>query len=425
MAIPPAAPARLTRRRLLALLPAVGLQLHAQTRIFHRKPKPRAPDAPSTAFFGTDTAKPGAQGIYSARFNPATGQFSTPVLAAACVRPSYLALGRVEHPGVGRKAPPQITRILYAANEGTGPNAQVTAYTIGQRPGADPTLTQLNQVSAAGDGPCYISVDAAGRAAFVANYNGATVATFSIQPDGSLSAPVDRIDFRQKPFGHHGPVAARQEAPHPHSAMLSPDDRFLLVNDLGNDDIVIFPIHFDTARLGTPHVIPSRSPGSGPRHLAFHPNGRWVYGVDELSNRIDQYLWTATHGGLGNDAEALLTDVGHSVSTLDPGFHATNTAAEIALSPAGDFVYVSNRGENSITVFAVAPTDGILTFAQRIACGGRTPRHFTFDPTGRWLICGNQESASVTVFARSDVNGQLTGPVQTLPLESPLFTLFL
>lgn len=412
-------PDTLTRRRLLVLLPAATLhaQLKAQSRFFRRKPKPPTAGPVSTALFATDTAHPAAKGIYSAHFNAATGQFSEPVVAAATLRPSFLALNPVLHTADGR-------RLLYVANEGSDARTS-TITTFGVSSGSTPTLTQLNQVSAGGEGPAYIAVDATGHSAYVANYAGGSVATYLVEPNGTLSQPVERISFHEPAFGHHGPFPGRQDGPHPHSSMLSPDNRFLVVNDLGNDNIVLFPIDPSTARLGKPHLVGSRLPGTGPRHIAFHPNGRWAYGIDELANRIDQYLWNSTHNGPGMEPQAFLTDTAHPVSTLDPGFHGTNTAAEIAVSPSGDFLYCSNRGENSLVAFHINSANGALTLVQRIACGGKGPRHFTLDPSGRWLVCGNQDSASVTVFARDDGNGRLAGPVQTLPLESPMFTLFL
>ena len=419
----------ITRRRVLALLPAFSLAAHrllAQSsvgsRLFHRRQKPQAAPPLFTVFFGTDTARPamrgGAppQGIYSARFNSVTGQFSDPTLAAACVRPSFLALNRISFRGQQRL-------LLYSVNAGDAHTSGVTTYLV--NPGPAPALTPLNQVSSAGEGPCYISVHATGRAAYVANYGGGTIASFAVQPDGSLSPPVERLDFHGKAFGHDGPVAARQEGPHPHSATLSPDSRFLVVNDLGHDDIVIFPVRADDpSRLGPPNLVESRTAGSGPRHIAFHPNGRWVYGVDEISNQVDQYLWNSTRGGPGMEPQAILTNEGRTLSTLAPEFHGPSTAAEIAVGPAGTSVYASNRGEDSLVVFSVDATNGKLALAQRISCGGKGPRHFTFDPSGRWLICANQDSASVTVFSRNDATGHLTGPVQTLPLEAPVFTLF-
>lgn len=400
----------ITRRRLLALLPAFGVgsysSLAAQGHIFSRKSKPHAPAAPLFVFFGTDTIRSSAKGIYSSRFDPATGHLTEAVLAAPTVRPSFFAWNQLR----GK-------RLLYAINEGDEQTSAVSTFGLDPSSGS---LTLLGQVSAGGSGPCYIAVDATGRSAFVANYGGGTVSSFLVQPDGTLSEPVERVNFHdEKVLGR--PSAA---SPHPHSSMISPDNRFLIVNDLGNNAIATLPIDVQTARMGGLHLFPNRNAGAGPRHMAFHPNGRWAYGIDELSSKIDHYLWNSTHDSKGVPAEALLTDTGHTVSTLDAGYHGTNSAAEIAVSPDGAFVYASNRGEDTLVVFAVGSTTGQLTLSQRIACGGRTPRHFTLDPSGQWLLCGNLESASMTVFARNASSGRLTGTAQMLAIEAPMFTLF-
>ena len=371
-----------------------------------RKPKP-APAQP-LVYLGTDTINSSAKGVYLARFNNATGQLSAPTLAAETVRPSFLATGHI-----GKR------QVLYAANEGQDERSSgISSFLIDPATGS---LSPLNKVSAGGSGPCYVSVNATGSAAFCADYAGSAVASFQVKPDGSLSEPVSRLDFRQAAFGHHGPNTARQDAPHPHSATLSPDNRFLVVNDLGNDNIVTFYIHPDTAELGPPQLNACRVPGSGPRHIAFHPNQRWAYGINELSSTIQHYLWNATHAAT---PVALLTEAGPTLSTLDPGFHGPNTAAEIALSPEGDYLLCSNRGENSLVVFHIDPVSGEPAFVQRVSCGGKTPRMFTLDPTGRWLLCGNQDSGTITVFSRNEATGHLTGPVQTLPVEMPQMILF-
>jgi 6-phosphogluconolactonase len=402
-----------TRRRILTLFPALAAMsrtpLFAQ-HIFNRKRKPQ-PVIQPLVYIGTDTLNSGARGIYLARFNPTTGQLSAPALAAETVRPSYLAAA-----SVGKM------KMLYAANEGKDePSSGISAFTVNPATGA---LLFVNKVPASGPGPCYVSVDADGGSAFCANYAGSSIASFKLQPNGALSDSIEHISFKQKGFGHQGPNTARQDAPHPHSATLSPDNRFLVVCDLGNDSIDTFFIHPDTAKLGPPQLNPSRIPGTGPRHVAFHPNQRWVYGIDELSNKIDHFLWNATHGTSTTGPVALLTNTGNSVSTLDPGFHGPNTAAEIAISPDGDYILASNRGENSLVVFRIDAVTGAPSLVQRISCGGKTPRQFTLDETGRWLLCGNQDSGSITVFARNESTGQLNGPVQTIPIEMPQMVLF-
>jgi 6-phosphogluconolactonase len=398
---------------MLALLPSAAALLpfrgFAQVPLFGKRKKQQTPAAP-LVYLGGDTINSASKGIYLARFNPATGQLTTPALVAECVRPSYMATAMV-----GKR------RLLYAANEGHDePSSGVSSYVINP---ADGSLTFLGKVSAGGAGPCFISVDETASCAFVANYTGSSVASYKINGDGTLTQPVDRVDFKQPSFGHHGPNAARQDASHPHSANVSPDNRFLIVNDLGNDNIATFYIDNATAHLGPAQLNESRTAGSGPRHIAFHPNGRWAYGVNELNSTVQHYLWNTTHSAGGSTPVALLTEAGAAVSTLDAAYRGLNTAAEIAVTADGSAVIVSNRGENSLVVFAIDGLRGALTLRQRVACAGKTPRQFTLDQTGRWLLCGNQDSGTVTVFS-VDRNQQISGPVQTLAIPMPQMILF-
>ncbi|HEY1993128.1 MAG TPA: lactonase family protein, partial [Edaphobacter sp.] len=345
------------------------------------------------------------------RFDTTKGQLTAPVLAAATARPSFLAVTPVG----------QTRRSLYAVNAINDPAATATTFIIDTKTGA---LKQTGQVSSGGAGPAYISVDASGHSAYVANYFGSSVASYRIQPDGTLSQPVDRIDFkdRQK-FGAPGPASARQDIPHPHSATLSPDNRFLLVCDLGTDHINVFFVHPESGELSDPHSFSNDHPGSGPRHIAFHPNGRWVYSINEIDSTLDHFLWTATR--FSDTPQGLLVNTNTPVKTIAADFPADkNTAAELAVSSDGLFLYASNRGEDSLAVFSIAPKRGKLDFVQRISCGGKTPRHFTIDPTNQWLLCGNQDSATITIFRRDTATGKLSGPTQTVPLDSPLYTLF-
>ena len=287
-------------------------------------------------------------------------------------------------------------------------------------------LTPINQVTATAAGPCYLSLDATDKTAFVANYAGSSIATYHVLPNGTLSEPVERIDYKNPKFGKRGPVTARQEAPHPHSVHLSPDNRFLVVNDLGSDQLSVSPSLSDvaTARLGPPAFFSNERPGCGPRHIAFHPNGRSNYSINEIASTIDHFNWITTSSH--TDPQGFLVYTGQFVKTVAPNFPAAkNTAAEVAISNDGKFLYASNRGEDSLVVFSIGD-EGKLTLVQRISCGGKTPRHFTLSPDGegRWLLCGNQDSATVTVFRRDGGTGRLGGPVQTLPLDSVMFTLF-
>jgi 6-phosphogluconolactonase len=285
-------------------------------------------------------------------------------------------------------------------------------------------LRQIGQVTSGGDGPAYISIDATDHAVFVANYHGSSIASYTVSPDGSLSQPVERIDFKDhEKFGALGSNSARQDLPHPHCTTLSPDNRFLLVCDLGTDHISVFEIHPDTGKLSNHALFTNNRSGSGPRHVVFHPNGRWVYCINEIDSTIDRCLWTATR--FSDVPQGLLVNTNTPVKTIAANFPAEkNTAAELAISPDGNFLYASNRGEDSLVVFSIRAKDGQLSLLQRISCGGKTPRHFTLDPTAQWLLCGNQDSATITIFRRDAVTGRLTGPTQIVPLDSPLMTLF-
>jgi 6-phosphogluconolactonase len=408
----------LTRRRFLLTLPAAAAlpqtlmgpgQAAAQwptqsfTAHFHKQPP--APPAPSFVYFGTDTAKGVSKGIYVSRFDAARGQLSAPVLAAASLRPGFLALSSVVA-GHAR---------LYATNEGNDATSTISSFQMDMASGA---LRPINQVSAGAAGPCYVSLDATGEMAFVADYAGSAIATYRVLPNGALSEPVERLNYKEAKFGKRGPNAERQEAPHPHSVHLSPDNRFLLVNDLGSDAISVFAIE-SGARLGQPVFFSNDRPGSGPRHIAFHPNGRWVYSINELDSTIDHFLWSTTSSR--TDPQGMLVNTGQVVRT---GATAKSTgAAEVAISPDGNFLYASNRGEDTLVVFSI-DDEGKLNLVQRIGCGGKTPRQFTLSPDSKWVLCGNQDSATVTVFRRDGATGKLGGPVQSLELDSVMFALF-
>lgn len=410
----------ITRRRLLLTLSAFTANLRAfglQLPFFPHRRHPPAPIHLYPVYIGVDTLKGSGKGIYLATFDTLTGNLTAPVLAAETVQPSFFAISPA---GSSR-------RLLYAGNETSDASSSVTSFLVDPPASSTPNaLHPVGKVSSGFPGPCFVSMDSSGHAVFVADYAGGGIASFRILPDGTLSEPVERIDFKGgSAFGHPGPNHDRQDAPHPHCATISPDNRFLVVCDLGNDHISTFSIDPATARLSTsePHLFSNNRPGSGPRHVAFHRNARWVYAVNELDCSVDHFLWTTTH--TAQSPQALLVLAGPPVKTIADNFPiANNTAAEIAISPNGFFLYVSNRGEDSLVVFAIDQNSGSLKLTQRMSCGGKTPRHFTLDPTGNWLLCGNQGSGSITVFHRDAATGQLSGPTQTLPVDAPLYTLF-
>jgi 6-phosphogluconolactonase len=402
----------LSRRRFFALLPAFAACV-ASAQAFVALPfrkKKTLPPAPTYVYFGTDTSKGASKGIYQSRFDPVKGQLTTPILAAAIAKPTYLALSQ----------PRNGHRFLYTVNAFNAATSAATTFSIDSHTGA---LKQLSQVPVGGDDPVCISIDTTDHTAFVANFD-SSLSSFRVQPDGTLSQPVDHIDFKDpQKFGALGPNSAHQNAPHPHSATISPDNRFLLVADLGTDQISVFLIDPDTGHLSGQKLFTNNRPGSGPRHVLFHPNGRWLYGINELDSTIDRYLWTATR--FSDTPQGMLVSTNEPIKTIAPDFPvAKNAAAELAISPDGSFLYASNRGEDSLVVYSISEKDGRLTLLQRISCGGKTPVHFTLSPTGHWVLCANQHSAAVTVFRRDAATGKLDGPTQNVPLDSPMFTLF-
>lgn len=327
---------------------------------------PRSPSkkiSSSRVFVGTYTGA-GSRGIYTFELDAATGAVGQPVLAAPSKNPSFLAL----HPS---------GRFLYAVNE-TGAAGAVSAFSIARASGA---LSLLNQQPSGGADPCHLAVDALGRNVVVANYTSGSVAALPIAADGSLR-PASSV----RQLIGSGPNRARQTGPHAHGVFFDPSKKFLLTADLGSDRIFVEP--------GEPGGV-ALEPGSGPRHLAFHPDGKTLYVVSELSSSVSGLRWDAGRGSLSSFQR---------ISTLPSGFSGTNTAAEIAVSPDGRFVYASNRGDDALAVFSV-DASGRLAPAGRVPTGGRTPRSFAIDPSGRWLLAANQDSDSIVVFRLDPATG--------------------
>lgn len=343
-------------------------------------------------YFGTYT-NTGSQGIYSADFDPETGRMSSLSLVAETPQPSFLAV-TFDH------------KFLYAINEieqyeGQADGA-VTAFSIESSTGK---LTPLNQVSSRGAGPAHITLDQSGRYILVANYGGGSVAVFARNPDGSIG---ELTSFVRHVGSSVNPQ--RQSAPHAHCIAMSPDNRFAVVADLGLDQLLEYPFNEKHGTLGEARMVHT-DPGVGPRHLVFSENGRFVYVINELASTVVVYSYDHRDGFMKSI---------QTISTLPSGFKGENTDAEIALHPNGKFLYASNRGDDSITVFAVRSRKGTLSAIETVPTGGKTPRNFALDPAGNWLFAANQDSNTVVTFRVDKKTGRLTVAGQPLQVYSPV-----
>ncbi len=269
----------------------------------------------------------------------------------------------------------------------------------------------MNQQASGGSGPCHVVVDVTGKCLLVANYGSGSIAALPIHADGSLGEATTTIQHTGS-----GTNPARQAGPHAHFILPSPDNRFTLDCDLGLDKIFINHLDATAAKL-TPGDPPfaTVAPGSGPRHLTFSPDGKFIYVINEMGGTITVFSYAATN--------AAMTEV-QTISTLPKDFATNSTAAEIVLHPNGKFLYGSNRGHDSIAIFVVDQKTGRLTFVEHQSTQGRTPRHVAIDPAGRWLLAENQASDSVVVFAIDAETGRLKPTGQTVSVGSPVCAVF-
>lgn len=342
----------------------------------------------------------GSQGIYVYRYDAGTGQMTPLGVAAQTKDPSFLVI----HPN---------RKWLYAVNEGQTYKGQasggVSAFAIDRATGK---LAFLNEVASRGTDPCYIALDRTGKFALVANYSSGSVAVFPVLADGRLG--------EASAFDQHqgsGPNHARQEGPHAHWIDLSPDNRFALNADLGLDEILVY--RFDAAKGSlTPNDPPFAKvdPGAGPRHIAFAPSGKFVYVISEIKATITSFSYDPKNGVLKK------LEV---VPTLPPDFKGENTSAEIVIHPNGRFLYVSNRGHDSIALFAIDPKSGRLTFVAYTPTQGKEPRNFEIDPSGTRLFVANQESDNIVEFQIDPKSGRLTPTGQEFKVSAPVCIRFM
>lgn len=334
-------------------------------------------------YYGCYTnAKSESKGIYVSHFNSKTGTLTDAKLAVETGNPSFLAI----HPS---------KKYLYAVGEMAGVEKKaggVSAFGISL---PDGMLTKINTVSTVGVGPCHVSLDKTGEMAFIANYGSGSVASYKIGADGSLG---DAATFVQ--HEGHGADPKRQAGPHAHSVNTSPDNRFAFACDLGLDKVLIYKIDPTTGTM-TDHGFATLPPGSGPRHLAFHPSGKYVFVNNEMLMTVTSFAYDAEAGSL-KEIE--------TVSTLpesDRGKAGFSTAETVA-HPNGKFVYVSNRTHDTIAVFSCDQATGKLTMIQNAYAQGQIPRNFSLDPSGKWMIVAHQNSNTAVVFKVDQDTGKLS-----------------
>lgn len=356
--------------------------------------RPKSATRELSLYVGTYTSG-GGEGIYLYRLDLADGSLRHAGTTEGVVNPSYLTLER------GR-------RFLYAVNEveefGGAASGAVSAFALDGKKGA-PRL--LNQRASKGGAPCYVTASNSGRFVLVANYAGGNVAVLPVLVDGSLG---DAVDVEQHEGS--GPDRGRQEAPHAHSVMLDPANRFAYSCDLGTDKVMVYRFDTRTGRL-SPAAPPSVStkPGAGPRHLAFHPRGRFVYVLNELDSTVTAFARDPASGAL---AEL------QTLSALPAGFAGENTGADIHCTPDGRFLYCSNRGSDSIAGFSIDARAGTLRPLGHTPTEGKTPRNFVIDPSGRFLLVANQKSDGIVTFRLDPRTGALIPAGQAARVPSPV-----
>jgi 6-phosphogluconolactonase len=343
-------------------------------------------------YLGTYTSKDGSKGIYRSKFDPTTGKLSQPVLAAELPNPTFLAI----HP---------TGKFLYSVEEVDGKDGGgAAAYALDRKTGE---LTRLNEAKTVGGGPCHLSLDPKGEILTVANYGGGSTAVFKLDADGKIGP---RVGF----FQHKGTSAdkSRQEGPHAHSSFFDPTGKYLMTVDLGLDRVKVFTL--DPATGLKEHADIVVPPGSGPRHIAVAPDGKIAYVCGELNSTVN----VVELGGLGGESKVVQT-----LSTL-PAPVKGNSTAECILSPNGKFVYVSNRGHDSIAVFKVS-ADRKLTPAGHITGDIKEPRNFNIDPSGKWMLIASQNGGKVGVWELNEATGLAKETGETVKISRPVCVKFL
>lgn len=365
---------------------------------------------PTLAYVGTYTGKGGnGKGIYLYRINPATGELSQGTLVSDVPSPTWLSFSPSKNH-------------LYAISENSNfegkASGSVSAFSIDRSNGR---LSLLNTVSSEGAGPAHLSVHPSGKYVFVANYDGGSVAVLPILPGGGLGLATD-VKKNKGTVGSNQPASAPpgsfaisgHDAPHAHMIHSDPTGQFVLSTDLGLDLIFVWRFDAGKGRLRNPRLV-SLPSGDGPRHFVFHPNGKWLYLLQEEASTLVLFDFDATSGALTPK---------QTLSALPPGFAGTSFSSEIAISSDGRFVYAANRLHDSIAHFSIG-SGGRLTWAGEAWTRGDYPRSFEIDPTGNFLYSCNQRGDAITSFRVQRETGNLAFTGQYTPVGSPAAIVFL
>lgn len=336
------------------------------------------------------------KGIYAFRFDANSAKIEPLGMVGAVTNPSFLAMDRNY-------------RNLYAVSELDGKvEGNVASFSINR---TDGSLKLLNTQPSGGQAPCHLAVDHTDKTLVVANYTTGDVSSYPIEKDGSLGPMASHM------MAHGSSVnKERQEGPHAHETVISADNRRVYVPDLGLDHIRIYRLDAATAKL-TPNDPPfgQIDPGRGPRHMAFSHDEKYAYVLSEIEPFVTVFRHDTSNGALHEI---------QSVDTIPRDFKGENSGAELRLSPSGKYLYASNRGHNSIQVFAIDPNNGNLRRIQIISTGGKTPRGFAIDPTGQFLFAGNQDSNQLAIFRVNRETGELSDTEQRFEVPSPVDVLF-
>ncbi|MBC7828844.1 MAG: lactonase family protein [Chitinophagaceae bacterium] len=344
-------------------------------------------------FTGTYTSG-GSKGIYVYSFNSGTGEFTPVSIAEGVSNPSFLSLS-------------PSGKYLYAVNQNSGGAlSEVSAFSFDRATGQ---LTFINKQPSGGEGPCYISTDATGKWIMVGHYTGGTLTAFQVEKNGGLKSQGQLIAHSGS-----GVNKQRQEKAHVHAAVFSPDQRLLLVPDLGIDKVMIY--RFDPVFWKKPltpakkQSFVSTKPGSGPRHLTFHPTLPYAYLIEELQGTISVFQYS-------QDTFKLL----QNISSHPPDYTGAKGSADIHVSPDGKFLYASNRGDaHNLAIFSVNNDNGKLAAKGFQSTMGTVPRNFTIDPTGNYLLVANQQSSNIVIFKRDKLTGQLTATGKEISVPNPV-----